>query len=268
MDNRAFLVGDAFVFRFAKHAQASDRLEREAALLPRLAARVNLPIPHIEYLGHQPSSGLAFVGHRIIRGVPLPAGLTGPARERAVRDLAEFLAALQAVPVEEARAWGVLDDDPRPGYAEDLDLARSEIYPLVEPSVRAYVERLFETYFADESLLDYEPALLHADLAPEHIRFSVEEERITGIIDWGDASIGDPDYELSYLWRAGGARFVEELIQHGPPRDRAKLEKKLQFFAGHDTINTLLTALERGEVPLIAASLRTLRQEARAAPRT
>ena len=266
MDNRAFLVGDGFVYRFAKHAEASDRLEREVALLPRLAARVNLPIPHIEYLGHQPSHGLGFVGHRLIRGVPLPAGLTGRARERAVRDLAEFLAALLAVPVEEARAWGVVDDDPRPGYAEDLDRARTEIYPLVEPSVRASIERLFETYFADESLLDYEPALLHADLAADHIRFSVEEQRITGIIDWGDASIGDPDYELSYLWQAGGARFVEELIRHGPPRDLAKLTRKLQFFAGHDTIGTLLTALERGEVPLIECSLKRLRQEAGGGP--
>src|SRR5262245_30780745 len=106
MDNRAFLVGDEFVFRFAKHPEASARLDRQVALLPRLAARGNLPIPPIGYTGRERSTGLAFVGHRIIQGVPLPAGLTGPARERAVRDIAELLAALQAVPVEEARAWG------------------------------------------------------------------------------------------------------------------------------------------------------------------
>ena len=76
------------------------------------------------------------------------------------------------------------DDDPRPGYADDLERARTGVYPLVEPAVRDYVERLFETYIADEALLDYEPALLHADLAPDHIRFSPEEGRITGIIDW------------------------------------------------------------------------------------
>ncbi len=33
---------------------------------------------------------------------------------------------------------------------------------------------------------------------------------ITGIIDWGDASIGDPDYELSDLYRTGVAGCIEE----------------------------------------------------------
>jgi aminoglycoside 2''-phosphotransferase len=156
----------------------------------------------------------------------------------------------------------VTDDDPRPGYADDLTRARSDIYPLVEPSVRGYVERLFESYFADEALLDYEPTLLHADLAPDHIRFAPEEGRITGIIDWGDASIGDPDYELSYLYRAGGAPFVEEVVRHGPPRDPAKLDRKLRFYAGHDAIDTILNGLERGDDPLVAAGLAALREDA------
>jgi aminoglycoside 2''-phosphotransferase len=263
MDNWAFLVGNELVFRFAKHPDAGRRLDREVTLLPRVAPRLNLPIPRIEYVGRQTSSGVAFVGHRLIRGVPLPAGLTGSRRARAARDIADFLAHLQAVPIAEARDWGVPDDDPRPGYTEDLDRARSEIYPLVEPFIRDHVERLFETYFADEALLDYEPALLHADLAPEHIRFSVEEGRIAGIIDWGDASIGDPDYELSYLYRAGGTSFVEEVVRHGPRRDPAKLERKLRFFAGHDTIDTILTGLERGVAPLVEDGLAALSKEAR-----
>ena len=96
--------------------------------------------------------------------------------------------------------------------------------------MRDYVERVFGTYFDDTALHDFEPALLHADLSPDHIRFSVSEQRITGIIDWGDASIGDPDYDLSYLYPAMGARFVEEVIRHGPRRDLEKLRRKLEFF--------------------------------------
>jgi aminoglycoside 2''-phosphotransferase len=129
-------------------------------------------------------------------------------------------------------------------------------------SVRDDIERLFASHFEDESLLDYEPGLLHADLAPDHIRYSPEVGRITGLIDWGDATIGDPDYELSYLYRAGGARFVEEVVRLGPPRDPAKLERKLRFYAGQDTIDTLLTGLERGDDRLVAAGLATLRGDA------
>jgi aminoglycoside 2''-phosphotransferase len=156
----------------------------------------------------------------------------------------------------------VVEDDPSLGYAEDLALARSLVYPLVEPSVRDYVERLFDTYLSDDALLDYEPALLHADLAPEHVLFSPAEARITGVIDWGDASIGDPDYELSYLYRACEPGFVEEVVRHGPGRDLAKLERKLRFFAGDDTIETLLTALERGDSALVTAALARLSADA------
>ena len=41
-----------------------------------------------------------------------------------------------------------------------------------------------------------------------------------------------------------------------------KLERKLRFFAGHDTIDTLLTGLERGDTLLIAARLEVLKEEA------
>jgi aminoglycoside 2''-phosphotransferase len=188
-------------------------------------------------------------------------GIATSLRRRAIRDIAGLLSALRAIPVADAHAWGVVEDDPRPGYTEDLELARSQVYPLVEPSVRDYIERLFDTYLCDDALLDYEPALLHADLAPDHLRYSPAVARITGVIDWGDASIGDPDYELSYLYRAGGAGFVEEVVRHGPRRDRTKLERKLRFFAGHDTIDRLLTAMQRGNSALVTAGLARLRAD-------
>lgn len=83
-----------------------------------------------------------------------------------------------------------MDHDPRPGYTEDLELARFQVYTWVERFVRNYIERLFDTYLSDDAVRDYEPALLHADLAPDHFRYSPEAARITGVIDWDDPSIG------------------------------------------------------------------------------
>jgi aminoglycoside 2''-phosphotransferase len=108
----------------------------------------------------------------------------------------------------------------------------------------------------------YQPALLHADLAPEHIPYSSQAGRISGVIDWGDASIGDPDDALSYLYRAAGARFVEAVVDHGPDRDRERLKRKLRFFAGHDTNAMVLARLERGNTPLVTAGLARLSADA------
>jgi aminoglycoside 2''-phosphotransferase len=262
MDNRAILVGGEIVFRFPKHPEATERLARELALLPKLGPRLPLAVPQFEYVGRTAIGGKLFAGHRVIAGAPLPSDLAWPSMQRAAHDIARLLTELAAVPVDEARAWGVVDDDPRPGYAEDLERARTEIYPRVEPWVRDYVERLFGKYFDDKALLDCEPALLHADLAPDHIRYSASEQRITGIIDWGDASIGDPDYELSYLYPAMGARFIEEVIRHGPRRDLDKLHRKLEFFMRHDTIDTILLGLERGDPRLTESGMAALRNDA------
>jgi thiamine kinase-like enzyme len=47
-----------------------------------------------------------------------------------------------------------------------------------------------------------EPArLLHGDFHPRHV-YAVDG-RITGIIDWGDATAGDPVFDLGRLVRAG-----------------------------------------------------------------
>jgi aminoglycoside phosphotransferase (APT) family kinase protein len=40
-------------------------------------------------------------------------------------------------------------------------------------------------------------ALIHADLGPEHLL--VREGRISGVIDWTDAEIGDPALDLCWL---------------------------------------------------------------------
>lgn len=56
------------------------------------------------------------------------------------------------------------------------------------------VRRWAETSEASPLLGD-EGALLHSDLKPQHI-LSVDG-RLTGIIDWGDASVGDPAWDLA-----------------------------------------------------------------------
>jgi aminoglycoside phosphotransferase (APT) family kinase protein len=54
-----------------------------------------------------------------------------------------------------------------------------------------------EALFAElPSLEGFEPTLVHGDLGPEHLR--CREGRLVGVIDWGDARIGDP--ALDYAW--------------------------------------------------------------------
>ncbi|MFD2083397.1 Predicted kinase, aminoglycoside phosphotransferase (APT) family [Actinopolymorpha cephalotaxi] len=59
--------------------------------------------------------------------------------------------------------------------------------------------------------------LLHADLHPRHV--FAEQGRLTGIIDWGDATAGDPAYEFGRYSRAGDDSLALVLRGYQPDRD-------------------------------------------------
>jgi aminoglycoside phosphotransferase (APT) family kinase protein len=51
-----------------------------------------------------------------------------------------------------------------------------------------------------ETLVGFEPALVHADLGPAHLL--VRDGRLAGVIDWSDVRVGDP--AIDYAWVLNG----------------------------------------------------------------
>ncbi len=58
---------------------------------------------------------------------------------------------------------------------------------------------------------------LHADLRSRHV--FADQGRLTGIIDWGDATVGDPAYEFGRYSQAGDASPALVLRGYQPDRD-------------------------------------------------
>lgn len=255
MDSAAFTVNGEYIFRFPKYSQIASQLRVEITLLPRLRDCIDIPIPQFEYVGRHQDSGLPFVGYRKIEGVELSKQLLlsfdQELRKRLIKRVAEFFNQLHAFPVEKAKRLGVSVSDFRNDYAADLERARAEVYPLVSDSVRLYVERLFEGYLRNSGNFSYTPALLHADLSPEHIIYDSEKQDIAGIIDFGDIAIGDPDYEFMYLYEDYGRWFVEELIQHMPETRYDTLFPKLEFFLRCNTVQDVLIGLTRRDEQIL-----------------
>jgi aminoglycoside phosphotransferase (APT) family kinase protein len=139
-------------------------------------------VPSFEFVSRNP----LFVGYRLIRGEPLVdedgAG---------VRTFLETLHALDpsGLPVERL--------DWIEAYRAQCAEFERLVLPLVQKDLRAQATRLFGEA---ETLVDFEPALLHADLGPEHLL--VRDRRLAGVIDWGDMRVGDP--ALDYAWLLNG----------------------------------------------------------------
>ena len=63
---------------------------------------------------------------------------------------------------------------------------------------------------------------------------------MSGIIDSGDVSWGDPDYDFMYLFVDYGSAFTEEVARRYQHTDIEQLRLKLSYFGIVDQIGTIL----------------------------
>ncbi|WP_067812419.1 phosphotransferase [Actinomadura kijaniata] len=193
-DSAAVLV-DGWVERTARRPDVEPRLRAEARLLPWLAPRLPLPVPVPAIAGGPP----LVVRHRLVPGEPLEHPDAGHGRA-----LGRFLRALHGTDVAAARAHGLRDV--REEFAQDLALFRERVVPLLPASARTAGLALLEA--ADTGVTD---TVVHGDLGPEHVL--VEDGRLSGVIDFGDAHAGDPAIDLAWTLHGTPGAFADALAE-------------------------------------------------------
>ena len=243
VDSEAYLVDGSWVFRFPKREAVARALRREVALLPKLAGRLPVATPQFAYLGHQTTNGLLFAGYRLIPGEPLTpdlfAALPVHHQDGVLATLAAFLDGVHTFPVAEAAACGVETLSVRAWVEAAWSVGRTAVLPLLDADDRLALAASIERFLEDEQNVATMPCLLYADFAPEHILYDAAANAITGIIDWGDLSIGDPDFDLLYLYQDYGPNLVRRLLAYLPHPEPARLMNKLRVFNACDHLNTI-----------------------------
>jgi aminoglycoside 2''-phosphotransferase len=192
-------------------------LLREARLLPVVTAAVapaRVPAFTITRLG---GPRPAVVGYEAIQGAPLaPESLAGTeaGAESIAHEVAKFLTALHSIPVEQAIGAGLADasaDEWRAEYAAFRAWSRAHAAPLLSADARAQLERLWAGYLDEPEHFRFQPVLIHRDLGIEHVLLE-PGGRLAGVIDWGDAAIGDPAIDFAGLLGGLGEAFARQVI--------------------------------------------------------
>jgi aminoglycoside phosphotransferase len=184
--------GDPVAFYRCESGFAGRRfgLRREAEILP-VATALGWPVPHVLGTPGDPPG--------LLMNVIL--GTSRPDPEEIESTAAEYLALVAAVhaadpasfPIEQYATMGeALRDDL--GWWRDYAEERGA---LEEPLVRLGARILEATL----PRIDERPSLVHGDVGAGN--FMVDRQRVSAVIDWELAHVGDPHEDMAWLWMRG-----------------------------------------------------------------
>jgi aminoglycoside phosphotransferase (APT) family kinase protein len=263
-DNAAYLVDGTVVFRFPQRAVAAPLIATEIAVLPMLAAALPVAIPAPRWVGEPDDTyPWRFAGYPLLHGTPVDVARPDDAALAALaRPLGRFLRALHGVEAAPCVAAGLPPDligrlDP----AKRGPQVRERLGTLVSGGIvgEADASALLGAFVADAP--EGAPsrlAVLHGDLYARHLLLD-EAGSLAGVIDWGDAHLGDPAVDLSVVHEivpasAHAAFFAE----YGPVDERTW--RRARWRAIHHAVLVAEYGTAIGDVALADGALSALRR--------
>ena len=197
-DNELYRVGDGLIARLPRRALGAEIIKNEQRWLPGLAPQLPLPIPYPERTG-VPACGYPYSWSVVpyLPGVPAAqASSFDPAGAAAA--VGGFLGALHVPAPADAPAnpfRGIPLAERAGNFAANLAL-------LTGQADQRRVDRDAVLRVQDAALAapgyDGPPLWLHGDLHPANVL--VNHGQVSGVIDFGDITSGDPATDLSVAW--------------------------------------------------------------------
>jgi aminoglycoside phosphotransferase (APT) family kinase protein len=197
-DNANFRLGDELLVRLPRRRRTSVTLEKERRWLPRLAPHLPLAVP-LPVADGVATNGYPFAWS-VYRWLPGENATVSriPDRAQLAHDLAGLIAAL----------WRIdASDGPPPG---EHNFFRGEPLAARDHAMRVGTATLAGALDADAVTAMWDDALaapgwegppvwIHGDLDARNLL--VQDGRLSAVIDWGSAGVGDPACDVMVAWK-------------------------------------------------------------------
>jgi macrolide phosphotransferase len=204
--------GTMWLLRIPRRPSVWQRAEQEARTLQFLKGRLPVAVPDWRIATPELIAYPLLTDKTAITVDPTtwtPTWNIDQNSETFVKSLGETLAVLHNLPAEEATAAGIKAptiDEIRAAFAQNVDRVKDElgISPGLEQRWRRWIDD-------DTSWPDF-TVLIHGDLYVGHILVG-DDERVTGIIDWTEATMGDSSHDFSGHLKGFGEQGLNRLIE-------------------------------------------------------
>lgn len=251
--NDVAIVNKKLVFRFAKTEKYAKILDDEMKILDIIRSRIGMEVPSPIYRSQDSVVYPFLEGQPFLRETLFK--LESDVQVRTAEQLGKFLHGLHTT--KNSRLdWEIpptLAPVTRDKWLDIHQRVKDKIFPLLLKHQIQWVENLFDGILSNPESFNYRPALIHGDLAPYHILFDQNNHKITGVIDFGVAGVGDPASDIGSLITAYGESFVIKM-QTSYPNLEIYLPRA-RFYAQSIELQWVLLGIETGETFWFTAHL-------------
>ena len=156
--------------------------------------KISIDIPKIEF--YSPEHHIS--GYKLVEGKILTPEVfnkfTKEEQENLAKDIALFVKEMHALklPDIEDLEINVLED-----YKSDYEYLKENIYSLIPIEAQTYLDKFYKSILNNKNMINYKKVLCHNDLSCNHIL--IKNNKLSGIIDFGDVAITDADKDFVYL---------------------------------------------------------------------
>jgi aminoglycoside phosphotransferase (APT) family kinase protein len=257
LDNVAFDVNGELIVRFRKEPGVAERaalVTTEAALLDEIAGALPVAVPVTVFVDAERGC----LAYRKLPGAPLleqPRASRSAWAEVVGEVLGRSLAAMHALSAARMAAFVGTDDAPLTEWRADA----ADLYRNVAAGIPASDRAAIETFLADEPPPPVARlAFSHNDLGIEHVLVEPGTGAITGIIDWSDAAMVDPAYDVGLLYRDLGPAALDTLLRCGVGANDDGMRERAVFYARCGVLEDLAYGRETGRATYVDKSLAAL----------
>ncbi len=209
------IVNDKHVFKFSRFDWSVGYIDNEVNILKLLSRYLSTAIPEAEGL----EKGVARFS--LIKGEPLYRNTILQLRIRLQEMLAEqlgtFLRQLHSTSLKGANTKSIQEYQNTRSFEEWLvvfEEIERKVFLYCDSFTKEYYRQIFKPLLSEESFMSYQPTLIHGDLMPYHIIYNKSSNRISGIIDFGLAGIGDPAVDIGAVLDNYGEAFVRRMSRY------------------------------------------------------
>ncbi|MCK4844270.1 MAG: phosphotransferase [Candidatus Heimdallarchaeota archaeon] len=234
-----FIVKDTFIFRFPDKSLYNDKgyrlIQREIKVLDTIRNLLSFQIPKPLYVSSDPNN--PFVGYEKIPGISLSRCLNNAShseKKNIANEIGKFLSEYHSRAVYEVfkqnfyPSQELSSEHHKKIWSDYREKMERIVFPLVGKKSTLWLTNLFDNFLANKENFTYSLTATHGDFDTSNILVNPESFQITGIIDFEDANIADPAYDLCFIEE--GKDFSDAIFENYTGIIDPTMKDRIKFY--------------------------------------